>query len=141
MIPRSHSGGVNWCEHSISLKLVRQRQMSCLKIDLMLSFWTMIVCGCVETASSVGRLLTEGEGHDLFQHERTVGMEQSHTSAILKHCSHKETSGQQSPHSEEHRSFGRKKTATKSTSLATATFLYCFTCVVANRDTVEHKLN
>lgn len=70
---------------------------------------------------SVKRLLTEGDGHELLM----FGIWQSHISASLKHCSHSETFGQQSPHSEEQRSFGRHTTAT------------CITCCIS---TVQHTI-
>ena len=80
--------------------------------------------------------LTLEGGHDeSLQQEWTVGRLQLHISASLKHCSHKEMFGQQSPQSEEQRSFGRQKT---NISLTSARFYFS---VVTNKNTVQLLAN
>lgn len=80
--------------------------------------------------------LTLEGGHDVsLQQELTVGRLQLHISASLKHCSHKEMFGQQSPQSKEQRSFRRQKT---NISITSAPFYFS---VVTNRNTVQHLAN
>lgn len=52
----------------------------------------------------------EKEGQVELRQERRDGGRQSHTSATLKHWSHTETSGQQSPQENEHRSLRQYRT-------------------------------
>lgn len=63
------------------------------------------------------QVLTDGGEQDWDQQERPLGSSQSHSWPSLKHCSNMETSGQQSPHWAEQRSF-REKQHGQSASLA-----------------------